>query len=405
MIITSKIILRRSFNLAYTETTSKSWFQRVKESFGGVLTGIILIVIGTWLLWWNEERTFKTAGAIGEAELITEDVQDISRLDTSLEGKVIHATGHADTKDIIRDDLFGLSVNAIKLERKAEYYQWVEHERRETRKKLGGGEETVTTYTYKSEWTDEPVDSQNFKESYYKGRNTIIAKIDDLDTWAPNVTVGAYTLPDFLKHSIGGAQPMTLQSVDVNSLAGTVRVKRSETLKNLITVSGSTVYIGRNPSSPQIGDVRVTFKQTPPADVSVIAQVYRNTFNEYRASNGYTFSRLRMGTVGMKAMFEDAKSENSIMAWILRIVGVICVYFGINRVFKPLSVIADVIPLLGTIVGAGAGFVSFVLGLAWSLVVIAVAWLRFRPLIAACLIAAAVALIVISYMKGRKASA
>ena len=183
--------------MAYTETTSKSWFTRIRESFGGVVTGIVLIVLGTWLLWWNEERTFKTAGAIGEAEMITQDVQDISRLDSSLEGKLIHAAGHADTKDILRDDLFGVSVNAIKLERKTEYYQWVEHEHSETRKKFGGGEETVTTYTYSQEWTNSPVDSSNFRDGDYRGRNTIIADIKDFSAWAPNVTFGAYTLPDF----------------------------------------------------------------------------------------------------------------------------------------------------------------------------------------------------------------
>ena len=391
--------------MAYTETTSKSWFQRIRESFGGIVTGFVIIAIGTWLLWWNEERTFKTAGAIGEAEMITQDVKDISRLDSSLEGKLIHAAGHADTKDILRDDLFGVSVNAIKLERETEYYQWVEHEHSETRKKFGGGEETVTTYTYSQEWTNSPVDSSNFRDSDYRGRNTIIADIKDFSAWAPNVTFGAYTLPDFLKHRIGGAKAMTIESVDVKSLAGIIRTGALETASDLVKVSGSTVYIGRNPASPTIGDVRVTFKQTPPANVSIIAQVIRNTFEEYRATNGYTFSRLEMGTVGMDGMFKDAKSENNFMAWILRVVGVICVYIGLRMVFKPLSVIADVIPILGTIVGAGAGIVSFLIGLAWSLVVIAVAWLRFRPLIAGGLIAAALALVVMSYMKGRKAQA
>ena len=112
-----------------------------------------------------------------------------------------------------------------------------------------------------------------------------------------------------------------------------------------------------------------------------------------------------MGTVSQEAMFKDAKSENSIFAWVLRVVGVVCDYVGLSMVFRPLSVIADVIPILGTIVGAGTGIVSFLLGLAWSLVVIAVAWLRFRPLIAGGLIAVAVALVVMSYMKGRSAKA
>ena len=404
-IIISKIFLGRSFILAYTETTSKSWFTRLRESFGGIVTGFVLIAIGTWLLWWNEERTFKTAGAIGEAELVTQEVNDISKLDPALEGKVIYAAGHADTKDILRDDLFGVSVNALRLERDVEYYQWREHEKRETRKKLGGGEETVTTYTYSREWTDEPVDANSFKDPDYRGRNTTIARIEDLDSWAPNVTFGAYTLPNFLKHSIGGAQPMTIQSVDVKALSGIVRVGNLESINDLITASGSTVYIGRNPSEPRIGDVRVTFRSTPPADVSIIARVIRNTFEQYRASNGYSFSRLSMGIVGMQNMFEGARSENNFMAWVLRVVGIVCVFLGLRMVFSPLSVIADVIPILGTIVDAGAGFVCFVLALAWSLIVIAIAWLRFRPLLAGGLIALALALIFMAYAKGKKAQA
>ena len=170
-------------------------------------------------------------------------------------------------------------------------------------------------------------------------------------------------------------------------------------------VSGSTVYLGKNPSYPQIGDVRVTFQQTPPADVSIIAQVIRNTFEPFTASNGYTFSRLTMGTAGMAKMFEGARSSNNTMAWILRVIGILCAIFGLRMVFRILSVIADVIPILGTIVGAGTGFVAFVLGLAWSLIVIAVAWVRFRPLVAGGLIAVALALLAISYMKGKKEAA
>ena len=198
---------------------------------------------------------------------------------------------------------------------------------------------------------------------------------------------------------------MTIQSVDVKSLSGIVRVGNLESINDLITVSGSTVYIGRNPSSPRIGDVRVTFRQTPEADISVIAQVIRNTFEQYRASNGYSFSRLSMGIVGMQNMFEGARSDNNILAWVLRVVGIVCVFLGLRMVFGPLSVIADVIPILGTIVGAGAGIVSFLIALAWSLIVIAIAWLRFRPLLAGGLIALALALVYMSYLKGRKANA
>ena len=395
--------------MAYTETTSKNWFQRLGESFKGILTGIVIIALATWLLWWNEGRTFKTARAIGEAELVTQDVQDISKLDPALEGKVIHAIDRADTKNILRDPVFGVEINAINLDREVEFYQWEEHSHSETRKKLGGGEETVTTYTYEQEWSSSPINSNSFKDSNYRGLNFTLARLEDNTIWAPEVNFGAYKLPDFLKHSISGSTPMTLTSIDVNSVKSIVTMPESYsnmyTPEELIHVSGSTIYIGPNPGSPSVGDVRVTFSQTPSAEVSIIAQVIRDTFEEFTASNGYTFSRLNMGKAGMDKMFEGARSDNNIMAWILRIVGALLIMLGLGMIFKPLSVLGDVVPLIGDIIGAGTGFVAFLLGLAWSLIVIAVAWIRFRPLIAGGLIAVAVLLIGLSYMKGRKASA
>lgn len=387
--------------MAYTKTESKNWFTRLKESVSGVLVGIILIAAGTWLLWWNEEDTFKTAGAIGEAELVTQEVADISHIDSALEGKVIHAVGFADTKDVVKDSLFGIEASAINIERSAEFYQWEEHTHTETRKKLGGGEETVTTYSYSKEWVSEPIDSGKFEDSSYRNSNTVLANVKSEEFWAQNVTFGAYKLPDFLTRKIGGAVPITLEKVNTESLSSAINSPMHDKLM-LIHVQGSTVYIGKNPSSPEIGDVRVTFTKTPQADVSIVAQVIRDTFEPFTASNGYTFSRLEMGKVGSAKMFEDARSENNLMAWIFRAVGAVVIMLGLSLVMKPLSVVADVIPILGTIVGTGTGFVAFVIGLAWSLVVIAVAWVRFRPIIAGGLLAVAAVLLGLSYMRGKK---
>ena len=390
--------------MAYTETESKSWFKRISESFAGVLAGVVLICAATWLLWWNEERTFKTAGAIGEAQLVAQDVEDISRVDPELNGRVIHASGRADTKDVIRDPIFGVETNAINLKRNAEYYQYEEESHTETRKKLGGGEEKVTTYTYAPNWVDSPIDSNNFHDSSYRGRNIILADVKDETIRAKNVTFGAYKLPDFLTDKIGGAVPVTLKDVDKESISAVINAPKGYKASDMIHVQGSTVYVGEKPGTPTIGDVRITFTATPPADVSIVAQVTGNTFEPFTASNGYKFSRLEDGTHSSAAMFESARTENNIMAWVLRVVGVVGVMLGLGLVFNPLSVIADVIPILGTIVGAGAGVVAFLIGLAWSLVVIAVSWVRFRPLIAGGLIAAALVLVYLSYAKGRKAA-
>ena len=422
--------------MAYTETTQTSWGSRLGSAFKGILTGIVLVVVGTVLLYWNEGRTVKTGGAINEARSLAVKVDDISRADPALAGRVIYATGRADTRDVITDPIFGASATAINISRRVEYYQWQEHSRQEKRKKLGGGEETVTTYTYTQEWVGGPIDSGAFRDPDYQGRNKVLARYEDETLYAPNVTFGAYTLPDFLKRSIGGAVPLNIvldeerkkaifeglaeesapagnavlpaagssdpASADAALMGGVSGVVPQN---RYVHAQGNVLYLGEKPASPQIGDVRVTFSQTPPADVSIIAQVVGNTFEEFTASNGYTFSRLNMGTVGMERMFAGAESDNAIMAWILRVVGTIVVIAGLGTILHPLSVIADVIPILGSIVGAGTGFVAFLLGLAWSLLVIAVAWIRFRPVLAVSLLGGAVVLMGLLFVKGRKGRA
>ena len=407
--------------MAYTETTQTSWGSRLGSAFKGILTGIVLVVVGTILLYWNEGRTVKTGGAINEARSVAVKVDDISRADPALAGKVIYATGRADTQDVLEDPIFGAKATAINISRRVEYYQWEEHSRQETRKKLGGGEETVTTYTYTQEWVGEPIDSGEFRDPEYQGRNKVLAKYEDETLYAPRVTFGAYTLPNFLEHSIGGAVPLdivldedrkkaifeglSVESDPLGNAALMGGVSGVVPQNRYVHAQGNVLYLGEKPASPQIGDVRVTFSQTPPADVSIIAQVVGNTFEEFTASNGYTFSRLNMGTVGMERMFAGAESDNAIMAWILRVVGTIVVIAGLGTILHPLSVIADVIPILGSIVGAGTGFVAFLLGLAWSLLVIAVAWIRFRPVLAVSLLGGAVVLMGLLFVKGRKGRA
>ena len=53
--------------MAYTETTTTTYGQRVKKSFGGIGSGILLFIVGTILLWWNEGRAVKTTKMLNEA--------------------------------------------------------------------------------------------------------------------------------------------------------------------------------------------------------------------------------------------------------------------------------------------------------------------------------------------------
>lgn len=392
--------------MAYTETTSTSYGQRLAGSAKGMIGGLLMFIIGTCLLWWNEGRTVRTAKAIGDAASHVESVADVSRVDASLNGKLIHASAFADTKDTLTDDMFGVRELAIRLDRKVEYYQWVENAQTREREKIGGGKETTTTYTYEKKWVDKPVNSAEFKDPQYQSANKVLSEVEERNEMAQHVTFGAYTLPELFVASISGSEPVEVRMTEEQRFTWNERLHmlrpKVNTETSLVHTSANTVYLGLSPNSPQVGDVRVTFTKVPPADISLIAQVDGSTFKAYRAKNGQSFSRVQMGTVSADEMIEQARSENNMLTWVLRLVGVLLIVIGLKGMFGLLPMLFKVLPFLGSIVDAGVGLVSWIFGLAWSLIIIAIAWLVFRPIIGISLLVLAIAGIVFLKRRGKK---
>ena len=374
--------------MAYQTTTTTSYGKRLSGSFKGIGGGLLLFLIGTGVLWWNEGRAVKTSKAINEAQGVTMQVDNVSTVDPSLNGQLIHASAFAGTNDSLYDASFGVGATAIKLHRAVEYYQWVEDARKETRDKLGGGQETVTTYTYKEEWCDSPVNSGDFSDPDYKGRNFTRLNLEDKSWTAQHVSFGAYVLPEFIINAISGEIP-----ADVNLTGEQLEQWQKQLLQpddtlNLqrVHTQGNVAYFGASPNAPAIGDLRVTFTKVLPADISIIAKVHGNTFERYIAKNGQTFSGVSMGNVSAESMFQAKHSSNKMLAWVLRVIGFLFVFIGLKGLFGFLETLFKVVPFLADIVGAGVGLVCMVIGIVWSLIIIALAWLAYRPLIGIALL-------------------
>jgi hypothetical protein len=408
--------------MAYTETTTRSYGQRLTASFRSVGSGLLLFIAGTALLFWNEGNFVKTRKVINEAQGEVIKVDDVGALNADLNAKLIHSVAKALTADTLRDETFGVAVNAVKLSRKVEYYQWVEKSELKTRDKIGGGEETVTTYTYEKRWCNKPVESEDFHDPAYRNKNSQLTVLDDREQVATLVTWGAYKLPPFLTNVIGGttATPVYMsddtkakwekslsQNAQSPTLAGavaqTVVDSIFKTEAEYVHVQGNTVYFGRKPDAPEAGDLRITFTCVPAGgDLSIIAQVQGNTFTPYVAKNGKTFSSVSNGAVSAEQMFAGEHKSNSMWTWIWRIVGWLLVTGGLRGMFGILPALFKMLPFLGNIVGAGVGLVYKVFGFVWSLLIVAVSWLFYRPVIGVALFAVAVAGIVYLRKKSKR---
>ena len=386
--------------MAYQETTRQSYGSKVKGSFKGILWGIILILAGTVILWWNEGRAVKASDALKDFQKNYVELSDLTTVDPAFEGKAVHATGVANTEDILSDDAFGIAVNALRLARHVEYYQWTEQSESKSKDKLGGATETTTTYTYKPAWCNEPVNSNEFKDPDYKGKNFVWRSIDDTEQDARNVTLGAYKLTEGIVSRISGEEP-AYPKLDTAMMARLLTNVNDSTV--VVTVNGDQVYIGSDPATPHIGDVKITFTQvTSPKTISLLEKVVNGSFESFVAKNGKSFSRVEMGTVSAENMFENQKQANKILLWVLRIVGILLVIAGNKSLLSFISTVFAVVPFVQKIIGTGVGLVATILGIVWSFIVIAVAWIAHRPVLAIALLVIAAALIVWLVGRSRK---
>jgi hypothetical protein len=311
-------------------------------------------------------------------------------------------SGRADTKDVLTDEAFGVSATAIKLSREVEMYQWIEDSKTTEKKKLGGSVEKTTVYTYRKDWVGHAVDSSGFKE---QGHDNPCAMEFESESWsAANVSFGAFRLNERQIDRIGASQAYAFPTDFV------CRVERAQR-------QGPTIYVpnaetrgnalnNRNVmSQPRVGDMKVTFRVVYPHDISIVAKQHGDTFVGYTAKNGKKVDLLADGVKDSAEMFESARAGNSMLTWIVRIAGFLLMFFGLSSVLKPLSVLADVLPILGDIVEIGTGIVAGLVALVCSLVTIAVAWLFYRPVLACLLIAASAGLVWLLVKKRRARAA
>ena len=436
--------------MAYQEKTTTSYGTRVGNSIKGIFTGFILIIGATILLWWNEGRAVKTADMLEDAQGACVEMPNPDKKSAEFEGELVCATAMANTDEVLTDKEFGISENAISLSRKVEYFQWVEHKEEKSEDKLGGKQETVTTYTYSQEWVSSPVNSGDFKDPAYQGKNYTWTTVEDQDIWAQNVTFGAYVLNESLIHSISSrealelnisqeqlqaldktiadtyarvkglptpntnvaqaqvAQPAQAVAADSTVLADSVKTVVPDSISQANKVDleyvhqmGNVLYYGRTANAPEIGDVRITFEKVVPAKVTVVSQVEGNTFKPYTASNKKKFQTLRMGKKSIDEIFEEENEANSMWTWVLRIVGILLVISGFKGLFGFLETVLKVVPFLSSIFAFGVGIICTIVGIVYSLV-IALAWIFYRPVLGIIILLVAGFLIWVFAFNGKK---
>ena len=351
---------------------------KIGNSFKGVVGGFIFLVLGIVLLWWNEGNNVKNLKTTAELEDSYVDVKS-DKVESKNDGKLVATHGKLINDKELTDETFGVTIKTPIMKRTVEVYQW-----KETSNTDDNGN---TTYSYNKDWSERLIDSSDFHNA---GHDNPRSKLYEDKTYtSDDVKVGAFSLSS--------------EQVEMLNTKAKFTEYNQDTINNLnLKISNNYITNSEDIENPNIGDVRITFTFNDSTEVSVLAVQSDESFVTFTSKAGKKVNKIVEGSHNGKDMIQSIRSENKFMKWLLRFFGFILCMAGFRTILKPISAITSYVPLLGSLVGTAMGLVSFVLALTLSLFVIAIAWIRFRPIIGISLLAVAAALIIFLVIRSKR---
>ncbi|MER9656374.1 TMEM43 family protein [Mesorhizobium sp. M0152] len=381
---------------SFRETTSVSWFGRIKRAVGGVIFGLLLIVLMVIGLFWNEGRAVQTARSLAEGAGAVVSIGADS-VDTANDGRLVHVSGPVTADSGLTDPDFGIAAQGLRLSRAAEMYQWKEESKSETTKKLGGGEETVTTYSYSKVWGDSAIDSSEFKKP--DGHQNPPMAIHSRTFQVPEGKLVAFDLDTPMLDRIEGDKDYSISSDK------SAAIKAGYTGTKPLSVVDGKIYLGADTTTPALGDYRIGYELAPLGVISIVARQAGSRFEPYQTEAGDALLMVDTGSVPAGKMFAEAVSANTLVTWLLRAAGLLLLTIGFALLLSPIGVILDFIPFLGSMARMGTGIIAFFLSILVGTTTIAIAWFWYRPVLAIAILAAGVIAAAAVYYLGRSRKA
>ncbi len=384
----------------FTETTKTSYGSNIGNSFKGIIFGFILLVGSVVTLWWNESRSVNQADALNEMNAKIVTLPD-SIYHPEYGNKAVLVQGEVKPTAQVEDTLFGVKSDGLVLRRVVEMYQWRENTSSKSEEKLGGGTETVTTYDYVKEWSSSVYSSSSFKHPQGHYNPAMDYKSQ---TFTTDANIGGYYLSKNMIGKIGASQtynglssmPKKIGMAD-NHMSFLYMGQKLQHSK-IVDLNGSLKTVAVNesssPQNPKVGDVKISYTYAPAGQYSIAAKSQNRALVNYTTSNNSSFAFIRSGVVSAKQIFQDELDANSTLTWILRLVGLAMMFISFSLIMGPLSTLAKVIPMLGSLVGGATGIIAGVLTFVLGSIVISLAWFTSRPMLSLVIIGVGIAIAV-----------
>lgn len=361
--------------------SNPGFLERLSETAGGTLVGVGLFFLSIYVLFTNEGRALQTALSLDEGLSLVVPLDSRSSLDLQNNNRLVHLSAQLRTSQPLHDPNYRVVVQAVKLKRQVEMYQWVEY--RESKDYQEDGEtKTETTYTYNTEWKSELINSRNFDKEIGHQNPSAMA-VESVTVVAPEVRVGSFLLSKGLVEQINNFQTLRLR--DFNAF----------NLDPFLSIDDDYFYHTQYPRRPEVGDVRVRFSFAglsgetshlgQAQTVSIVAMQRGEQLMPFKTKSGDTLEILYLEELTPEEVFAKEHQYNSMKTWGLRAAGWALMFLSIQLTMRIIYTLVDWVPVLRELVSVGLKIFAMCVSCSLSLLVIGVGWLFYRPLVAAAL--------------------
>lgn len=339
-------------------------FSRLQSSLCVGIFGPVIFIGSLCLLIWNEVRSVRAYGMISECR--SKFVE--APCDTAPAGDaIVHFSCALGGYSTILDSDMNVSAYALGIGRTVEMLQWDEREVSRTCR----GNTCDTRYSYSKVWSQAPIGSGGFRDGGVHANPSGPWPYTSRTFETPSpVTAGVFALPRDI------AQTLTTCTTDAcSSSLGPPRM--------LSAVGEDTV-----------GASRVSFRVANASAVSVVALWSGGTLVPYESS-GHSCYYSSPGIVSARDMFGAAETRNRNLAWALRAVGIMGMFFGMLLAASVIMAVLAAFPFFGQALANAAGaavlLLAFVVSLSVGFATIGIAWIAVRPVVGGAVLVGAVA--------------
>ncbi|HEX5960183.1 MAG TPA: TMEM43 family protein [Rhodanobacteraceae bacterium] len=293
-------------------------------SRNAALLGAVLLLLGLLLLGFTEHTD--RLRAMGEDALggfVLTGNEAVPGPDAS--GKLVLAVGAPEVASPAHDPQFGVTADAPALVRKVEMFQWTETN-------FGGR-------NYELNWFDHPIDSSAFGDPASHA-NPGAFPIGAARFDSPDVQVGGFKLDPALVAMIPGTEPFR---PDLSRLPANMAAT--------FQAHDGTLVSSADPAHPQVGDLRVSWRQVDPHDLTVFARDRDGTLVPAHDPAGDAIAQVLLGRLSLADALTDApqpprfKWARRALAVLLAWAGVAMLLPGVRRRDRVLALAIASVPL------------------------------------------------------------